>query len=66
MPSSSGEEGVCPSSPKKERVMTMATLLISSVESCGGGHDISCKEEKVCPSTPKKERVLIMVTFLRS
>ena len=38
MPSSSREEEVCPSSPKKEEVMTMVVLFLSSVESCGGDH----------------------------
>jgi len=38
MPSSSREEEVCPSSPKKQEVMTMVILLPSSVESCGGDH----------------------------
>ena len=66
MPSSSGDEGVCPCSPEKERVMTKATLLPSSVESCGGGHCISSREEEVCLSSPKKERVMAMVTFLPS
>ena len=54
MPSSSREEGVFPSSSKKERVMTMvilpiprekgrmtmATFLLSSVKSCEGGHGL--------------------------
>ena len=34
---SSRKEGVCPSSPKNDRSMTMAIRLFSSVESCGGG-----------------------------
>ena len=38
------EEGVCPSSPKKAGSMPMAIILPSSVESCGGGHDISSRE----------------------
>ena len=38
MPSSSREEEVCPSSPKKEEVMTMVILFLSSVESCGSDH----------------------------
>ena len=37
MPSSSREEEVCPSSPKNDRSMTIAILLLPSVESCGGG-----------------------------
>jgi hypothetical protein len=45
MPSSSREEEVCPSSPKKERVMTMVIFFYTSVESCGGGHGISSREE---------------------
>ena len=43
---SSREERVCPSSHKKEGVMT------SSVESCGGVHGISSREEEVCSSYP--------------
>ena len=39
-PSSSREEEVGPSSPEKERSMTMAIFLSSLVESCGGGHGI--------------------------
>ena len=61
MRSSSREEEVCPSSPKKERVMTKVIFFRSSVESCGGGHGISSREEEVCPSSPKKERVMTMV-----
>ena len=37
---SSCEEGVCPSSPKKEKVMTMATILLPLVESREGGHGL--------------------------
>ena len=40
MASSSREEEVCPSSPKKERRMTMAISLLSSVESSEGGHGL--------------------------
>ena len=50
MPSSSRAEWVCPSSPKKEEVMTMVVLFLSSVESCGGAHGRSSREEEVCPS----------------
>ena len=32
------KKGVWPSGPKKERVMTMVILFLSSVESCGGDH----------------------------
>ena len=66
MPSSSGEEGVCPSNPKKERVMTMVAFLLPSVESCGGGHRISSREEEVCLSSLEKVRMMAMVTFLPS
>ena len=38
MPSSSREEEVCHSSPKKEEVMTKVILFPSSVESCRGDH----------------------------
>ena len=34
----------CPSSPKKERSMTMVIFFHASVESCGGGHRMSSKE----------------------
>ena len=33
MPSASREEEVCPSGPKKEKVMTMVNLFLSLVES---------------------------------
>ena len=46
--------------------MTMATFLISSVESCGGDHGIFSGEEEVCPSSPKKKRSMIMVIFFPS
>ena len=65
MPSYSSEE-VCPSSPKKEEVMTMDILFHTSVESCGGGHGISSREEGVCPSSPKQEGVMTMVIFFLS
>ena len=35
---SSREEGVWPSSSKRERSMTMAIFLPSLVQSCGGDH----------------------------
>ena len=63
---SSGEEEVCPSSPKKERSMTMAIFLPSSVGSCGGGHGISSREEEVCSLLPKKKRRMTMATLLSS
>ena len=52
MLSSPREEGDCPSSPKKDRSMTMVIFCHSSVESCGGDTGISSREE-VCPSSPK-------------
>ena len=55
MPSSSKEEWVYPSSPKKEGVIAMLLFFLSSVESCGGGHSISSKEEEVWHSSPKKD-----------
>ena len=55
MPSSSREEGVWPSYPKKERVMTMVIFFNSSIESCGGGHGISSREEEVCSSYSNEE-----------
>ena len=57
MPSSSREEQVCPSSPKKEGVMTMVIFFLSSVGGYGGGNGISSIEEEACHSSPKKERV---------
>ena len=66
MPSSSGEEGVCLSSPRKERVMTMVIFFHTSVESCGVGHGISSREEGVFPCSPKKEGVMTMVIFFLS
>ena len=35
----------------------MATFLLSSMESCGGGHGLChyLLEKEVCPSNPKKE-----------
>ena len=45
MPSSSREEGDCPSSPKEERVMTMVIFFHTPVENCGGDHGMSSKEE---------------------
>ena len=61
MSSSSREEEVCPSSPKKEGVMAIVIFLFSSVASCGGGHGISSRDEEVCPSSPKNERKMTMV-----
>jgi len=57
MPSSSGEEADCPSSPKREIVETMVIFFHTSVESCGGDHGISSREEGVLPSSRKKEIV---------
>ena len=48
MPSSSREEGDCPSSPKKEREMTMVISFLSVGESCRGDHCRSSREEEVC------------------
>ena len=58
------ERSVCPSSPKKEKVMTMSIFFHSSVRSCGGDHGISSREEGVWPSCTKKEKSMAMVTFL--
>ena len=66
MPSSSREEGVWPSSSKKERVMTMAIFFHSSVRSCGGDHGISSREEGVWPSSTKKEKSMTMAILLPS
>ena len=66
MPSSSREEGVWPTSPKKEKVMTMVIFFHTSVESCEGGHGISSREEEVWPSSSKRERSMTMAIFLPS
>jgi len=66
MPSSSGEEWVSPSSPKKEGVVAMVIFFLSSVESCGGGHSKTSKEEEVCHSSLTKEKSMTMVIFFLS
>ena len=66
MPSSSREEGVGPSSPKKERVMTVVIFFHTSVESCEGGHGTSSSEEEVWPSYSRGERSMTMAIFLPS
>ena len=48
MQSSSREEEVCPSSPKKERVRTMVISFLSAGWSCGGDHGRSSREVEVC------------------
>ena len=48
---SSREEEVCPSGPKKEGLMTMASCLPSLVESCGGG---------LCPHLLEKRRSALL------
>ena len=65
MPSSSREEGVGPSSSKKERVMTMVISFHTSVESCGCDHVISSRALGVWPSS-KGERSMTMAIFLHS
>ena len=40
------KEEVCPSSPKKERSVTMVIFFHASVESCGGDPGISSREER--------------------
>ena len=62
----SREEWVCPSSPKKEKVMTMVISCRTSVESCEGSHGISSREEGVWPSSSKRERNMTMAVFLPS
>ena len=57
---------VCPSSAKNEKSMSMVIFILSSVESCGGGHGISYGERKVCPSSPKDARRMTMVIFTLS
>ena len=58
------ERRVCPSSPKKERVMTMVIFFHTSVESCGGDHGISSREERVWPSSSKREGSMTRAIFL--
>ena len=58
MPSSSREEEVCPSSPKKENVMTLVIFFRSPVQ--------RAREEEICTSSPKKEGVMTMVIFFLS
>ena len=57
------KEEVCPSSPKKKRRMTRVIFFLSSVESCGGDHDILLEREEVCVSSPKDARSFTMVIF---
>ena len=57
---------VCPSSPKKERSMTMVICILSSVESCGGDHGKYSRDEGVWPSSLKKEKSMTMAIFLPS
>ena len=64
MPSSSREEGDCPSSPKKERVMTMGIFFHTSVESCEGGHGTSSREVEFWASSSKRERSMAMAIVL--
>jgi len=56
MPSTPREEEVCPSGPKKERVMTVVIFFQTSVESFGGDHGIDSRDEGVWPSSSKMER----------
>ena len=65
MPSSSREEGVWPSGPKKEKVMTMVIFFHASVENCGGDHAISSRQG-FWPSSSRRERSMTMATFLPS
>ena len=58
------EMGVWPSSPKKERVMTLVIFFHTSVESCVGDHGISSREEGVWPSSSKTERSMTMAISL--
>ena len=47
----------------------MATLLLSSVKSCEGGHGLShhlLEKRRTCHSGPLKERVMTMVIFFLS
>ena len=62
---SSREEGLWPSSSKRERSITMAIFLPSLVKSCSGGHGISSNKRR-CHSSPKKERVMAMVIFFHT
>ena len=66
LPSSSKEEGVRPSSPKMERVMTMLIFFPSSVESCGGGHGISSRQRRFAFPAFEKKRRMTKATLLSS
>ena len=44
----------------------MIIYLLSSVESCGGGHGRSSREKEVCPSSPENLRRMAMAIFLLS
>ena len=56
---SSREEEICLSSPKNDRSMTVAALLPSSVESCGGVRECLCQlGVKMCIGL-QKERAAI-------
>ena len=51
----SREEGVWPSSYKRERSMTMAIFLLSPVESCGGDHGFLEKRSFALPTLSRRE-----------
>jgi len=63
---SSREEGVWPSSSKRERSMTMAIFLPALVKSCGGGHGIYSSERGSALPIPEKKGRMTMATFLLS
>ena len=52
---SSIEEEVCPSNPKNERSSTMASFLLSHVESCGGNHVLLEKRRLALPTLSRRE-----------
>ena len=55
-----------PSSPKKERVVTMVIFLLCPVATCGCDHGRFFREEEVCPSSPKIARSMPRAVFFLS
>ena len=60
------KDEVCPSSPKKDRNMTMVIFILSPLESCEVIMACLLDKEEVCPSSPKNERSMTMVIFILS
>ena len=67
MRSSSGEEAVCRSSPRKERVITMVTFLLPQSRVAEVIMDfLPAGEDKVCPSSPNNDRSIAMANVFPS